>query len=162
MNDEYDSKIEIELLKKDLATVTSLYEKFDRALDKMQEIAHNLSQMVSLQTQRLENQEKLIRDFSQVMESRRTEHAADLKEVNTRITQTNTSLNDKIDNTERKILLELKEMKLTLEDEIQTDNNSLGGRLREIELWKWLVSGAAALVVWQISTAMDIWDLLKK
>ena len=40
---EYDSRVEIELLKKDVTIMASLCEKFDTTIDKMQEIASNLS-----------------------------------------------------------------------------------------------------------------------
>lgn len=159
---DYNARIEIELMKKDLSIITNLYDKFDRALDKMQEIAHNLSQMVTLQTQRLENQEKLIRDFASLLEQRRSETASEFKEVNSRITLVNASLNDKIDVTEKKIFQELKQIKENLEIEIRTENRSFIERLREVELWKWAVTAVVAFAVWEISTAIDFIDLIKK
>ena len=58
----------------------------------MQEIASNLSRMVSLQEQRIETQEKVTKEVQSVLEMRRIEHNEDIKELHSRITTVNREL----------------------------------------------------------------------
>lgn len=151
-----DQKIEIELLKKDVATITNLCEKFDTTIDKMQEIAVNLSRMVSLQEQRLENQERISREVQNTLEMRRIEHNNDIKELHSRITTTNRDLSEKIEETEKKILDELHAMRL----EMKNEKSGFGDRLGQIEMWKYTVIGALVVVTWILARA-DLTTLAK-
>ena len=81
MSPQTDQRVEIELLKKDVSIMTSLFEKFDKTIDKMQEIASSLSRMVSLQEQRLENQEKTTAEMQSVLEMRRIETNNNIKDI---------------------------------------------------------------------------------
>jgi DNA repair exonuclease SbcCD ATPase subunit len=137
-------QIDIELLKKDVNILTSLCEKLDISIDKMQEIASNLSRLVSLQQQRLEIQEKTTKEIESVLEMRRVEHNNDIKELHSRITNVNRELTEKIDKTENKILSEIK----ALREELSKDENSISRRLFDIESWKWMVMGGLFVLGW--------------
>jgi len=78
---EQEIKVDIELLKKDVITMSALLEKFDTTIDKMQEIASSLSRMVVLQEQRLENQEKTTAEMQSVLEMRRIETNNNIKQT---------------------------------------------------------------------------------
>jgi uncharacterized protein involved in exopolysaccharide biosynthesis len=144
-----DQKIEIELLKKDVAMITNLCEKFDTTIDKMQEIAVNLSRMVSLQEQRLENQERISKEVQNTLEMRRIEHNNDIKELHSRITTTNRDLSEKIEETEKKILDELHAMR----QEMKQEKSSFVERLGNIEMWKYTVIGAIIVITWILARA---------
>lgn len=144
-----DQKIEIELLKKDVAVITNLCEKFDTTIEKMQEIAVNLSRMVSLQEQRIEHQERISREVQNTLEMRRIEHNNDIKELHSRITTTNRDLSEKIEETEKKILDELHSMRL----EMKNEKSGFGDRLGQIEMWKYTVIGALVVVTWILARA---------
>lgn len=148
---EQDNRLEIELLKKDVHSMTDLLKKFDIALDKIQEIAANLSRMVSLQEQRIQTQEEATKQVQQTLEIRRMEHENDIKELHSRITTVNRDLSHKIDETEKAILKELHDMR----QEMKYDRGSLGSRLMNIESWKWMVTGAVAFAAWLLSKALD-------
>ena len=140
---EQEIKVDIELLKKDVVTMSALLEKFDATIDKMQEIASSLSRMVSLQEQRLENQEKVTAEVQSVLEMRRIEHNNNIKEVYNRINTVNKELTDKIEDTEKSILDELKNIR----DDLNKKNEGMGARLGQIEMWKY---GAAAIIAFII------------
>lgn len=125
MGDELDNKIEIELLKKDVVTMTALLSKFDTALDKMQEIASSLSRMVSLQEQRIEVQETATKDLQSILEMRRIEHNNEIKDLHSRITTVNRELTEKIVETENKILTEIQ----ALRTELKGESKGMGNRL---------------------------------
>lgn len=141
---DYNPIIEIELLKKDVNIITTLCEKFDTTIDKMQEIASNLSRMISLQEQRIEMQDKATREMESVLEMRRVEHNNDIKELHSRITTVNRDLTTKIDETEKRILDEIH----LLRDELSKDNDKMGKRVFDIETWKWMVMGGIFVVGW--------------
>lgn len=152
MADEMENRIEIELLKKDVTIMTSLLEKFDTTIDKMQEIASNLSKMVSLQEQRLENQEKITSEVQSILEMRRLENNNNIKDIYNRINTVNRDLTDKIEDTEKAILAELQKLR----EELKGENKNMGFRLNQIELWKYMVMGAVGLGVFLFAKALDI------
>lgn len=161
--EKYDQRVEIELLKKDISIMASLFEKFDSTLDKMQEIAANLSKMVSLQEQRLENQEQTTKDMQSILEMRRVEHNNDIKELHSRITTVNRELSEKIEDTEKTILKELHDMRKEMKDNAVKDDkneNSLANRLSKIEAWKYTVVGGLIVVTWVLAKA-DIGQIFK-
>lgn len=149
--DKIDQRVEIELLKKDVSIMASLCEKFDTTIDKMQEIAANLSKMISLQEQRLENQEQTTKEMQSVLEMRRVEHNNDIKELHSRITTVNRELSDKIEETEKAILHELQEIRKEIKDSHAKENvedKSFMKRLEQIEAWKYMMMGGIAVVTW--------------
>lgn len=143
---EMTNKLEIELLKKDVIGMSALLKKFDTTIDRMQEIASNLSKMISLQEQRIAAQELVTKEMQGMMEMRRLEHNAEVKNLNDRIDTVNRDLTKKIEETEQNILDEIK----TLRTELKGENRGLGKRLGEIELWKY---GAAIVIAFLLFLA---------
>ena len=139
-----DIRLDVELLKKDVEVITKLCEKFDTTTDKLQEIAGNLSKMVSLQEQRIERQEEISKEVQSTLEIRRMEHNTDIKELHSRITTVNRELSDKIEESERKILEELHSMR----EELKSEKTTFGTRLTQIETWKYTVVGALMVITW--------------
>jgi len=154
--DELDNRLEIELLKKDVVTMSALLTKFDTALDRMQDIASNLSKMVSLQEQRIESQEAATKELQSILEMRRIENNQEIKELHSRITTVNRELTEKISDTEKTILAEIQ----ALRTELKGDSKGLGARLAQIELWKYGVGMVVVVVAFLIAKAIDIAKLL--
>jgi hypothetical protein len=154
---EQENRIEIELLKKDVTTMAALLEKFDTTIDKMQEIASSLSKMVSLQEQRIETQERITQEVQGLLEMRRQEQQNNIKDVYNRINTVNKELTDKIEDTENKILEELKKLR----DELSKNKEGIGDRLGKIEMWKYGVVLAIAVVAW-IAGQIDLVEKIVK
>lgn len=151
-----DQRVDIELLKKDVTIITNLCEKFDTTIDKMQEIASNLSRMVSLQEQRIETQERVTKEVQSVLEMRRIEHNEDIKDLHSRITTVNRELSSKIEESENKILNEI----YCLKNELIKEKKTFGGKLQEIEAWKYTMVGALMVITW-IMAKVDLGTLIK-
>ena len=141
---EQEIKVDIELLKKDVVTMSALLEKFDTTIDKMQEIASSLSRMVSLQEQRIENQEKVTAEVQSVLEMRRIEHNNNIKDIYNRINTVNKELTDKIEDTEKTILAELQKIR----DDLHKKDEGFGDRLGKIEMWKYAVGLVVIVLAW--------------
>jgi hypothetical protein len=150
-----DPRIDVELLKKDVAVITNLCEKFDKTIDKMQEIAFSLSRMVSLLEQRIESQEVVTKEVQSVLEMRRVEHNNDIKELHSRITTVNRDLSDKMADTENKILHEIQ----SLREELKKEKVTFGDRLMQIEAWKYTMVGALMVFTW-IAAKIDIFKII--
>jgi hypothetical protein len=137
--------------------MTSLFEKFDKTIDKMQEIASSLSRMVSLQEQRLDNQEGTTKELQSVLEMRRLEHNNDIKELHSRITTVNRELSDKIEETEKIILQELQELRKEIKESHTTKEEKehipLMKRLESIEAWKYTMMGGIVVITWVLAKA---------
>lgn len=141
---EQEIKVDIELLKKDVVTMSALLEKFDTTIDKMQEIASSLSRMVSLQEQRIENQEKVTAEVQSVLEMRRIEHNNNIKDIYNRINTVNKELTDKIEDTEKTILAELQKIR----EDLHKKDEGFGDRLGKIEMWKYAVGLVVIVLAW--------------
>ena len=153
---DQDIRVDIELLKKDVTTMSALLEKFDTTIDKMQEIASNLSRMVSLQEQRLENQERVTAEVQSILEMRRVENNNNIRDIYNRINTVNTDLTNKIEDTEKTILAELQKLR----DDIHKKNEGLGSRLGQIEMWKYGVAAIITFLLFLVaSNAINITKL---
>jgi gas vesicle protein len=144
MTEPHDSKLEIELLKRDMSMITKLCEKFDITIDKMQQVAQDISKIVYLQEKKFEMQEQLNKEVDQVLEKQNKEHATDIKE-----------LNNRIERTENVILTEIKFLKGDFEEM----NSALNKKIEELNIWRYTVMGGVALVVFVISNFGDILKL---
>ena len=163
MSPQVDQRVEIELLKKDVSIMANLCEKFDTTIDKMQEIASNLSRMVSLQEQRLENQEETTKEIQNVMEMRRIEHNNDIKELHSRITTVNRELSEKIEETEKTILHELQEIRKEIKEshvKESQEGSTFLKRLEKVEAWKYMMMGGIVVITWVLARA-DIGAIFK-
>ena len=143
---DQDIRVDIELLKKDVTTMSALLEKFDTTIDKMQEIASNLSKMVSLQEQRLENQERVTAEVQSILEMRRVENNNNIRDIYNRINTVNSDLTNKIEDTEKTILAELQKLR----DDLHKKDEGLGDRLGKIEMWKYGVAAIIAFVIFLV------------
>lgn len=154
---EQEIRVDIELLKKDVVTMSALLEKFDTTIDKMQEIASSLSRMVSLQEQRLENQEKVTAEVQSILEMRRIEHNNNIKDIYNRINTVNKELTDKIEDTEKTILEELHRLR----EDIRKEDSGISNRLGQIETWKYAVILVVIVIAWFAGQANLLDNLLK-
>jgi ferritin-like metal-binding protein YciE len=154
---EQEIKVDIELLKKDVVTMSALLEKFDTTIDKMQEIAINLSKMLSLQEQRLENQEKTTSEVQSILEMRRIETNGNIKDIYNRIDTVNKDLTVKIEDTEKAILAELQKLR----EDIQKEDRGIASRIGQIEMWKYGVVVVVIVIAWLAGQANLLENLIK-
>ncbi len=73
--------MDIELLKRDVKSLTELCTKFDNTIDSLQGIAADLSTMVKLQEQRLVIQEKVTDNLEDSLRNSRKEMQQETKEL---------------------------------------------------------------------------------
>lgn len=122
MADRYDLsdlKLEVGLVKKDIQLINDSLNKLEETMEKMQQQA----------------------------ETRRTEFQADIKELHSRITTTNRELTDKLDESENKIMAEIKSLRDCIMQGQKSKEvpKSIKERLAALEKWQWMLIGGIAL-----------------
>lgn len=145
-------KIEIELLKKDVNMITKLCEKFDVTIDKMQQVASDISKIVSIQEQRLTNQEKINEEVDYILEKQKKEQDKQKDELNEKIKNVYVEMSNKIEKTEETILSEIKHLR----ENLKSMNDGLDKRVGQIEMWRYMIMGIIAFGVFLLSQIFNI------
>lgn len=125
-----DLKVDVGVLKNQVATLTQLCNKMDTVIDRL-----------------MENQQRMATDIYDDMDRRKQETVADIKELHSRITTTDRNLSDKIELTERRIMDEIKSLRTHIEEH----NKKEDSELKKILEWKWMIVGGAIAVAWVLS-----------
>lgn len=136
------NSIDSELIKKDIHNIIEIINKLEITLDKLQDISFNLSKMSALLEQRIVLQEDNLKEIHTVLEMRRVEHNNEIKDIHLRITAVNKELTEKIEESENKILSELK----TLRNELITEKKGIGKRIFSLESWHYMLIGGSIVI----------------
>lgn len=135
-------RIDVELLKKDVVNITALCQKMDTVIDKI-----------------LEQQDRYLSQVYEDMDNQEKEVKNDIKELHSRITTVYRDLGDKIELTERRLLEELKDLRL----QITEHNKKEDSDLQKILNWKWMLLGGVVAISWIISHVnLDVLSKLVK
>lgn len=133
MSDEscaIDLKVDVGVLKTQVATLTQLCNKMDSVIEKL-----------------MENQSRITEQIYDDMEKKKQETTADIKELHSRITTVDRNLSDKIELTERRIMEEIK----SLREDITLHNDKEDKDLKRILEWKWMAAGGILVLAWLFS-----------
>jgi CRISPR/Cas system CSM-associated protein Csm4 (group 5 of RAMP superfamily) len=125
-----DVKIDVGILKTQVATIMTLCDKMDKVIEKL-----------------AQNQEKIVEQIYNDMRKREEEKDADVKELHSRITTISRELSDKVELTERRIMDEIK----SLRHDIAEHNKKGDSELKKILEWKWMAAGGIVMLIWLVS-----------
>ena len=130
MNDAVEIKVDVEVLKNQVLTITQLCGKMDSVIEKL-----------------VDNHDRMVNQIYNDMEKRKADTNADIKEIHSRITTISREVADKVELTERRIMEEIK----SLREEIEKHNRKEDDDLKKILQWKWMVAGGVIVLAWVIS-----------
>lgn len=150
VSSDYQNKLDIALIKKDIENIQEASQQSEVSICKLEKVTIELSKNFSLQEQRLETQEQLVRNVERAFEVQRADHNANIQELNEKITKTNVDLTSRINQTEHTILNEIHGLK-----------DDLAKRITDIDMYRYMVMGAIALAVFLVSNAVNLPKLLK-
>ena len=125
-----DLKVDVEVLKNQVLTITQLCGKMDSVIEKL-----------------VDNHDRMVNQIYTDMEKRKADTNADIKELHSRITTISREVADKVELTERRIMDEIK----SLREDIAEHNKKEDDDLRKILQWKWMVAGGVIVLAWVIS-----------
>ena len=135
MSDIEKLTAEIKLLKKDITQSEAIHARLDTAIEKLTELAVNIKSMLAVHESKIARAEQVDDDIFVLLESRRKEWDADLKELHSRITTNTRELREEMIDCEKRILLEIRSVR-----------GELSGRVGLLEKWRWLIIGGAIVI----------------
>ena len=128
-------KVDVEVLKTQIVTMTSLCQKMDTIIDKL-----------------VDQQEKYTVQIYQDMENRRKEKNLEIKEIHDRID----TVIDKVQITELRIMDEIKELRRELLKKTETESMKVDG----LSQWKWMIAGGIIALTFIISRGTELFGHL--
>ena len=123
-------KVDVGVLKTQVATLTSLCNKMDQVIEKL-----------------MEKQDINTNNIYDDMNEKKQETQTDIKELHSRITTVDRNLSDKLELTERRIMEEIK----SLREDIAEHNKVEDKQISKILEWKWMAAGGIVTLAWLLS-----------
>ena len=128
---------EIATIKADVAAIGHLFSKLDDAIDKIGNASANISAILAVHDERIDNAEKMVTE-------RRKESAEAVKELHSRITTTSREnmeqhkeLTKEMKHSEDKILKAINELR----KDVNREQEHLENRIAKLEQWRWILIG---------------------
>ena len=140
-DNNFASKFDIELIKKDLSVINKLVDKFDTAIDKLQNVGSDLSRIVSLQEQKFTTQDRINTEVDRTVNALRMEHDSDNRKIDEKIDKVKDDLDRKIAQVESNILAEL---------------NKVKDDLHATDTWRYTVVGGIVVAAFILSKFIDV------
>ena len=125
-----DLKVEVAGVKKDIEQAYNLNSRLDTAIEKLTDVSTSIKQMLAVHEEKIARQEQI----DEIIFDKLKERAGEIGRVHT-------ELSKEIQQVEKKLLLEIRQMKL-----------DIGGRVGILEKYKWLVLGGAIVIGWILSS----------
>ena len=125
-----DLKVQIEGVKKDVENVNNLNTRLDTAIEKLTDVSTSIKSMLAVHEEKIQRQEQI----DDIIFDKLKERAGEIDTVHR-------ELSKEIQQVEKRILIEVKQIKL-----------DLGARVGIIERYKWLIMGGALVIGWILST----------
>ena len=136
-----DLKVELTGLKKDIENTQNLNGRLDTAIEKLTDVSTSIKQMLAVHEEKIARQEQI----DEVIFDKLKERAGEIDTVHR-------ELSKEIQQVEKKLLLEIRQMKL-----------DIGGRVGILEKYKWLIIGGAIVLGWFISiNGHEILEMMNK
>jgi len=129
-------------LQKDMAQVGTLVDRLDITIEKLTEVSTTVSQLLAVQGNRLEFQEKIQERLEKMVEDRRIETDKGIKDVYVRIENVERGLQEDMDDNYTKIANKIEELK----KEGNEQHKVLNDRMTRMEKWMWMLIGGGIVV----------------
>ena len=135
-----DLKVEIKGLKKDIEANINLNARLDTAIEKLTDVSTSIKQMLAVHEEKIARQEQI----DEIIFEKLKERAGEIDQVHR-------DLSKEIQQVEKRLLIEMKQMKL-----------DIGGRVGILEKYKWLIMGGAIVIGWFIAlNGHEILEMMK-
>jgi hypothetical protein len=125
-----DLAVQIEGIKKDVENVNNLNSRLDTAIEKLTDVSTSIKSMLAVHEEKISRQEQI----DEIIFEKLKERAGEIDTVHR-------ELSKEIQQVEKRLLIEIRQMKL-----------DLGARVSIIEKYRWLIMGGALVIGWILST----------
>ena len=135
-----DLKVEIKGLKKDIEANINLNARLDTAIEKLTDVSTSIKQMLAVHEEKIARQEQI----DEIIFEKLKERAGEIDQVHRDLTK-------EIQQVEKRLLIEMKQIKL-----------DIGSRVGILEKYRWLIMGGAVVVGWFIAlNGHEILEMMK-
>lgn len=122
---DQDVVTKLAILERDISQITTLFEKLDVTIDKLSQVSTQINQLLAVHDEKIERSIKMEQEIFKLLENRR-------KEVNEQFDAIKKQMSE--------------------ESRIHSKEHAeLDVRLKNLEMWRWMVVGASAVVGFIIS-----------
>ena len=128
-NGTVDLRVEIEGIKRDLENVGNINNRLDTAIEKLTDVSTSIKSMLAVHEVKIDRQEKTDEIIFEKIKDRADEIDSVYRELQREITQV-----------ERRLLIEIKALR-----------NDIGSRVSMLEKLRWILLGAAIVVVFLLT-----------
>lgn len=128
-NDNLDIRVELEGIRKDLENVSGINNRLDTAIEKLTDVSSSIKSMLAVHEEKIERQEKTDEIIFEKIKDRADEIDSVYRELQREINQV-----------ERRLLIEIKALR-----------NDIGSRVSMLEKARWILLGAAIVVIFLIT-----------
>ena len=136
-----DLKVEVAGIKKDIEQVNNLNGRLDTAIEKLTDVSTAIKSMLAVHEEKIARQEQI----DEIIFDKLKERAGEIGNVHRELSR-------EIQQVEKKLLLEIRQMKL-----------DIGGRVGILEKYRWLIMGGAIVVGWFIAlNGHEILEMMNK
>lgn len=132
---------DLELLKKDVNSMSGLMTKLDTAIEKLTDVANSLDRVIAVHENRLEYHDEIDKELFTLIEDRRKESKEQYEILHKRIGEMREDFEDNLESTIKEMMKEIKDMK---EKDLE-HHKEVSQRLTKLEMWKWYVIGMATI-----------------
>ena len=139
-------------LKSDMAQINVLVDRIDVTIEKLTEVSKNISELLAVQANRLEFQEKITQQLSVLMEKRRDESEENIRYLREEMEKVEKDLNKVLDEKYHDILDEIK----SIRDDNSKQHQQMQDKFSQFERWMWMVSGGAVIIAFLLSKIAPI------
>jgi len=151
MADLQELNIQVLKLQSDMSQINVLVDRLDVTISKLTEVSTSVSQLLAVQGNRLDQQEKSSNQISYLLEKRKDEMVESYEILHKRISATERDHKEEVEKLETKILDEIK----AIREENKEMHAALNKKIVELEKWMWVVTGGAAVVGFLLSKVID-------
>lgn len=151
----------VNALQKDMAQVGVLVDRLDVTIEKLTEVSTTVSQLLAVQGNRLEFQEKVQEKLQDLVEKRRQETDDSIKDVYNRIEKVEKDLQEDMSDVEEKICKKIDDMQKVSASQHEQINQSLNDRMTRLEKWMWTAVGGGIVLMWVLNH-IDLASIITK
>lgn len=153
-------------LQKDMNQVGNLVERLDITIEKLTEVSTTVSQLLAVQGNRLEVQERLQEKLQDMVERRKTETDDAINKTYLRMERIEEKLQNNIKDsietlkkdvadTNDEIIKALDEIK----NDIKSNNEHTNTRMSTLEKWMWTLAGVVSTTITGVAVAESLFNI---
>ena len=140
-NGHTELKVDLAGIKKDVENIANVGVRLDQAIEKLTDVSTSIKSMLAVHEEKISRQEQI----DEIIFEKLKERASEIDDVHR-------DLSGRIDQVEKRLLIEIKSIKL-----------DIGARVGILEKYRYILLGGAIIVGWVLSTNfIDIINMFSK